>query len=58
MTLQLHAPQLIYIALLMIGIGIDTAKHGEPKTGNHNCTSSIIAAILTIALLYWGGFFG
>ncbi len=49
--------QLIYIVLAVLGLGITLAKHGEPKTGEHNILVTLINAILVFALLYWGGFF-
>jgi hypothetical protein len=56
--MTLHAPQIIYVVLLLLGVGIDLAKHGQPKTGKHSFPSSFFAAALILALLYWGGFFG
>ncbi|WP_172453037.1 hypothetical protein [Xanthomonas arboricola] len=55
--MSLGTPQLIYLALAMLGIGLEIARHGEPKTGHHDAVSSIVATFLIIALLWWGGFF-
>ncbi|QXF03598.1 MULTISPECIES: hypothetical protein [Xanthomonas] len=52
------AAQLIYLSLVMLELGLEIAKHGEPKTGRHNAGSTIVATILILALLWWGGFFG
>lgn len=55
---HIHAPQIIYLILLFIGIGIDVQRHGEPKKpGTHNFWGDIIIAALGFGLLYWGGFF-
>lgn len=50
-------PQLLFIALYSIGLGISFAEHGKPKTGNHNAWASLIAAAIVVTLLYLGGFF-
>jgi hypothetical protein len=57
-NMTLHAPQLIYLALMLISLGIAMSRHGEPKSGNHNLLVDIIATALGFALVYWGGFFG
>ena len=50
-------PQLIYLGLMAIGIGMEIARHGTEKTGKHNAWSQTIAATLILAVLWWGGFF-
>lgn len=50
-------PQIIYITLAAMGLGIDLIKHGETKSGKHNVVTTLIAQILVLGLLYWGGFF-
>lgn len=58
MNLNLHAPQIIYLCLMLIGIGVDAQRHGEPKkSGTHNFGTDIITYMLGFGLLYWGGFF-
>jgi hypothetical protein len=49
-------PQVIYLALIILGLGIAIAKHGQPRD-NYNGGVTFIAAIIELALLYWGGFF-
>ena len=56
--MTLHAPQLIYLALVVLSLGISMAKHGTPKEGNHSIFVDVIAVSLGCLLLYWGGFFG
>jgi hypothetical protein len=53
MTIVLHAPQIIYLALLLIGTGYVSAMHGKPKTDTHNIWTSMVhsALILGAALL-------
>lgn len=53
----MHLPQIITIALLALGVGIDLAKDGEPKKGTHSFWVSLVAAVLFAALLWWGKFF-
>lgn len=49
--------QLIYLTLVFIGALIAANQHGKDKTGKHDFFTSIIAQILVMGLLYWGGFF-
>lgn len=53
----MHAPQIIYLLLTFLSLGYSIAKHGEPKTGQNNCITDLIATIIIFSLLYWGGFF-
>lgn len=48
---------IIYLCLIMFSLGISLAHHGKPKTGNDNVWHIIIANIITLFLLYKGGFF-
>lgn len=53
-------PQYIYLALLILGLGIALAKHGEPKPPlgqRYNFWVTLFDALIVIALLNWGGFF-
>ena len=52
----MHAPQIIMIAILAISIGTNLSRHGEPQTGNHNIVHTIIGAAISVAILWWGGF--
>jgi hypothetical protein len=49
-------PQLIYLALSVLGLGIAIAKHGQPREP-YNVVHSLIAICLAWPLLWWGGFF-
>ena len=50
-------PQTIYIALIFMSIGITMAKNGQPR-GNYNIANVLVASIIELTLLYFGGFFG
>jgi len=49
-------PQLIIIMLGMIGLGMNVAKHGEPKDSKYNGWSHLIATLIIWTVLYYGGF--
>lgn len=51
------APQIIWICAVAFSLGVEIAKHGEPKTGKHDGFVQLIGTILGGYLLYWGGFF-
>lgn len=50
-------PQVTYLALLFLGLGMEAAKHGAARTGKHDIRVSIVASGLMFGLLYAGGFF-
>ena len=50
-------PQLIYLGIAAFGAGFILANHGNPKGGEHNILTSLIAEAIIVGLLYWGGFF-
>ncbi len=50
-------PQLIFVGLQLIGVGVDIANHGKNKTGQYNGWASFIGTCILFAILYWGGFF-
>lgn len=53
----MNAPQLIYLALTCLGLGMALAKHGQPKDDSHSFWWTLTASGICIGLLYWGGFF-
>jgi len=55
--MNLQAPQIIYICLVFLSLGISIAEHGQPKKGLESFGKSLIANAIMIGLLYWGGFF-
>lgn len=50
-------PQGIVLFLIVLGLGIDLAKHGKTEIEKHNFFFTLSVQIMFIALLYWGGFF-
>ncbi|WP_156129088.1 hypothetical protein [Chitinibacter sp. ZOR0017] len=50
-------PQLIWLALNGIALGIALSEHGKPKTGKHSFWSTLIAVGLGYWIVSAGGFF-
>jgi len=50
-------PQILYLILLGLGLGIALVEHGKEKTGKHNFWVSFSAAFIGVIILYYGGFF-
>jgi hypothetical protein len=50
-------PQIVMICLVFLGLGMAMAKHGQPRTGNENFFVTLISAVISHAVLYWGGFY-
>lgn len=48
-------PQLIYLALCLFSFGVTVAKHGEPT--KYNAGGQLVALLIILPILYWGGFF-
>lgn len=51
------APQIIMIVLFSISGTVTLLNHGKPKE-NYNFFMWILASVIELALLFWGGFFG
>lgn len=49
--------QIIYIALLMMGLGIHLAKDGQRREGHYSFGTALFSLAIQIVLLYLGGFF-
>ena len=49
-------PQLIYLVLTLLGLGIALAEDGEPQSPT-NFTRSFFVTVFILTLLTWGGFF-
>lgn len=52
----MNGAQIAMAILLAMSLGIDLAKHGEPKTGGYNFWIGLIGLIIYIGILAWGGF--
>lgn len=50
-------PQLIFLALMIMGLGVALAKDGEPRDGHHSFFISLVVTSISAGLLWWGGFF-
>ena len=50
-------PQITYLVLTVLGLGIAIEKHGKPKEGKENFWITLIAYIPIFYLLYMGHFF-
>jgi len=48
--------QILYLALAALGLGINIAKHGQPK-GNYNAGYYFLDVLFALSILWWGGFF-
>lgn len=54
---NMHAPQIIWVTMAAISLGIALGDHGKGRTGKHNVFITVIAIAINVSLLYWGGFF-
>lgn len=50
-------PQIIFLSLVLIGLMLNSFMHGKDKTGKYNVFYHLIANLITLSLLYYGGFF-
>jgi len=51
-------PQFVFAGLLVLGCGVAIGTHGTPKEGHNNAWATIIATIIEVTILYYGGFWG
>lgn len=58
MTFTLHWPQIVYIVMVVLGLGMTATNHGNKKMGKDNFFISLISSTIMISILYAGGFFG
>ena len=49
--------RIIYCCLMVMGLGMALAKHGETEVKTYNFGTSLFAAAIQFTLLYFGGFF-
>ncbi len=57
MIINLGLPQIIYLTLVCLSLGIAIEQHGKPKEGINNFWVTLIGTVISILLLAWGGFF-
>lgn len=55
--MTLHLPQMVVLFLIALNVVLAASMHGKAKLP-YNGPLSLIDAVTTLALLYWGGFFG
>ena len=53
----MHWPQITWLLLTAIGLGVALEQQGKPKTGNHSLFGSLVATAIAGWLLWAGGFF-
>lgn len=53
----MKAPQITFIVLTALGLGITLSKHGQERRDKYNFFTSLISAGIEIGILIWGGFF-
>ena len=51
-----YLPQMIVLALMFTGLGMDIANHGKRRS-KENAWATLVAVIIQLSLYYWGGFF-
>ncbi len=49
-------PQIIWIVIVGLSLGINAEKHGKLKKGKCNAYYVLIAVIIEALILWWGGF--
>lgn len=57
MTLYMYWPQVIWAVMALLGLGIEMARHGQPRTGKHSFWWQLSGTALVAGLLWSGGFF-
>lgn len=50
--------QIVYVGMMLVSLGINLAKDGEPRDDYYSFGTSFIACVIQIGLLWAGGFFG
>jgi len=53
----MSAPAIIYIVIASLGLLGAAYMHGKPKEGTYNFWISLVGTLITVGLLFWGGFF-
>ena len=56
--LYLGWPQIAYLMLACLGLGVELSRHGKPKEGKYNFGLPLFVwGFILLPLLYCGGFF-
>lgn len=56
--MHLGLPQMIYLGIIALNLGITLSKNGEPTGFKYNFWITATSSILTLWILKAGGFFG
>ena len=56
MKIELHAPQIVWVLLVVYVLTSTTIRHGKPRS-NEDAWFTLLGTVLNFLLLYWGGFF-
>ena len=54
----MHWPQITMVVLGAIGLGINIARHGQPKNDTYHGGAHFLILAFEFWILYEGGFFG
>ena len=57
MTLYMYWPQVVWAVLVLLGLGIELARHGQNRTGKHSFWWQLFGSVTVAWLLWCGGFF-
>ena len=57
MTLYMYWPQVIWAVLVLLGLGIELARHAQARTGKHSFWWQLFGSVTIAWLLWCGGFF-
>ena len=49
--------QIILLSMYLVSGFLAAYKHAKPKTGKESFWYWIVALVINLSLLYWGGFF-
>lgn len=56
-TLVFNWPQWVWLASMLIGVGITIARYGERKRDRYDWIDLLLTPAAGFTLLYYGGFF-
>ena len=54
---KMHAPQIIMLVLIGLFLITHICKHGEERP-RYNGPLTFLDCVISVSILYWGGFFG
>jgi hypothetical protein len=55
-NIEVGVPQIIYIFISLLALGISLQRHGY--TDEIHFGQTLVSTMITFGLLFWGGFFG